>query len=389
MNFNFISIILLLGIAQGILLSLIIFHRHRKVFANRFLGLMMITSVLSLSHVLFSDLGLYKFQPFVMLIDLGAIFLVGPLHYLYAKHLIQPLSSFKRIEWLHFLPAIFYQLITIYYLISSDLIGATEQDFLAKIHPVTFLIINWVFVIQMLTYMVFTILLLGKYATKIKNVFSTIENIQLNWLRNITYMATFVIFIFTVENFLVIYDLNISSFNLSSILGAIYVYTMGYIGLSKSEIFGKKEIVASIEESRMVSEQDANAGKYQKSGLSKEEAGSYAKQLLTLMSSDQLYTDSTLTLQKLAIELNISTHHLSEIINTQLNQNFFDFVNQYRVNKVIEDMKSEKKEHLTLLGIALDSGFNSKSSFNTIFKKHTGITPSAYKLKLKEELEPA
>ena len=75
----------------------------------------------------------------------------------------------------------------------------------------------------------------------------------------------------------------------------------------------------------------------------------------------------------------ISTHNLSEVLNTILNQKFFDFINSYRVNKVKEDLTGHKKDHFTLFAIAIEAGFNSKSGFNSIFKRFTGRTPSQFR----------
>ena len=87
------------------------------------------------------------------------------------------------------------------------------------------------------------------------------------------------------------------------------------------------------------------------------------------------YIDSELTLNSLAEMLSISPHNLSEAINTQLDKSFFDFINFYRVERVKKDLLDPTNNHLKILAIAFDAGFNSKSSFNTIFKKHTNMTP--------------
>ena len=81
------------------------------------------------------------------------------------------------------------------------------------------------------------------------------------------------------------------------------------------------------------------------------------------------YTDGKLSLKQVATNLNISTNHLSQVINENLNKNFFDFVNEYRVNLIKEKMKDPNHKQFTLLALAFDCGFNSKSSFNVIFKK--------------------
>ena len=87
------------------------------------------------------------------------------------------------------------------------------------------------------------------------------------------------------------------------------------------------------------------------------------------MKNKSPYIDSNLTLNKLAKILDITAHNLSEVINLHMKQNFFDFVNKYRVEKVKRDLVDPEKKHLTFLAIAFDAGFNSKSSFNVIFKK--------------------
>jgi len=191
-----------------------------------------------------------------------------------------------------------------------------------------------------------------------------------------------------IENVLLLAGINLSNyFSLSSVLTAVYVYALGYLGLSKSEIFAEPKIVDSISHLAELSEQsrlenaapESPGQKYEKSGLSEEKAKAYLQQLLELMEKRQPYTNSELTLNQLAEMLSISSHNLSEIINTQMQQNFFDFVNAYRLEKVKKDLADPAKRHLTLLAIAFDAGFNSKSSFNLIFKKQTNLTPSEYR----------
>ena len=94
---------------------------------------------------------------------------------------------------------------------------------------------------------------------------------------------------------------------------------------------------------------------------------------------------SDLTLQDLADTLSISPHNLSEIINTQLGKNFYDFVNGYRVDAVQQRLTDPAYAHLTVLAIGLDAGFNSKSSFNAVFKKHVKMTPSQYRENVKRD----
>ena len=96
-------------------------------------------------------------------------------------------------------------------------------------------------------------------------------------------------------------------------------------------------------------------------------------------------TYSQLSLEGLAGQVGMTKHDLSQLINDQLNTNFFGFVNDYRIEAFKERLTQKEYEHYTLLGIALETGFNSKSSFNSIFKKAEGITPSAYKKQIQSK----
>jgi AraC-like DNA-binding protein len=101
--------------------------------------------------------------------------------------------------------------------------------------------------------------------------------------------------------------------------------------------------------------------------------------LLMIMETEKLYRNSRLSLKELAERMGFTENRLSQVINEGLNKNFYDFVNDYRVNEVIDVIRSRQRPHLTLLGLALEAGFNSKSSFNNIFRQKTGMTPSEFR----------
>jgi AraC-like DNA-binding protein len=97
------------------------------------------------------------------------------------------------------------------------------------------------------------------------------------------------------------------------------------------------------------------------------------------MQDEKPYLNAELTIQDLSSALNISKHHLTQVLNHSIGKNFFNFINEYRIEAVKKKIEDKKFAHLTLLAIAYDCGFNSKSSFNNIFKQYTGLTPSEYK----------
>lgn len=374
---NTINIVLIIAVAQGLLITILLFHKYSTLYPNRFLGLLMLIFSLSLIHIYLGEQELYE-QELVDTILTSVIFLLGPLHFLYTKYLIHQPRKFMKIEMLHFTPAIVFIIFIL--LVSNDWLPRNYGRLFLNEQDSGLIFINWAFVIQVLVYYSLSIRELKWYSWRIKDVFSSIEPVRLHWLRLLTYLGISIILIFLVENILNLFQINITNFHLSSVLGAIYVYAMGYLGISKTYIFKDavmEEITQDLPDD--YSSQKEIKAKYERSGLSRDQAQKYAEHLIELMEDKKVYLDSQLTLLQLAEMLSISPHHLSEIINGHLNQKFFDLINQYRVNHVIKDFTNEKKRHLTILGIGLEAGFNSKTTFNTIFKKFTGKTPSEYR----------
>jgi AraC-like DNA-binding protein len=113
--------------------------------------------------------------------------------------------------------------------------------------------------------------------------------------------------------------------------------------------------------------------------LSELEFSEIIGRLNTTMEHDKLFLNPEITLPELAKSIDIPSYQLSRIINEKFECNFFDFINGYRVNEVKSKLNDPTFSNLSLLGIAFDSGFNSKSAFNRIFKKTTGLTPSEFK----------
>jgi AraC-like DNA-binding protein len=103
------------------------------------------------------------------------------------------------------------------------------------------------------------------------------------------------------------------------------------------------------------------------------------RELTRLMEEEKLYLDFDISMSSLAQKMGLSNGYLSQIINQKEGQNFYDYINTYRVKAVVEKLSDAASAHLSMYGIALDCGFKSKSTFNAVFKKVTGKTPSEYK----------
>lgn len=153
---------------------------------------------------------------------------------------------------------------------------------------------------------------------------------------------------------------------------SVFIILLSYYGLKQNEVLITYPLESKIES-------DTEPEKYAASKLEDEELQKCCDKVGRYMITEKPYLDSDLTLPKLASDLDVSTHHLSQIINEVHGKNFFNFINQYRVEEVKRKIQDEKFQNYSLLGIALESGFNSKSAFNRVFKDVTGTTPSSFR----------
>ncbi len=147
-------------------------------------------------------------------------------------------------------------------------------------------------------------------------------------------------------------------------LFSIIIYAIGYLALIKPKILFPENLVRLITKPNTV--------------LTNEQLIFYADKVLYEIEKGRLYLNPDFKYTSLAGRVGISARYMSEVLNRQLGKSFTDLINDYRVKEVQQRLMDKSNQQFTLLAIALDSGFNSKASFNRIFKKHTGMTPSEY-----------
>jgi AraC-like DNA-binding protein len=218
--------------------------------------------------------------------------------------------------------------------------------------------------------------LFRKLDINIFNNFSNSTNIDLYWIRRLVLVFgivwTALISITVIHHIFGMFSMAFCTDGLFLSL-SLFVIVIGYFGLKQNVIFSSQNIVAEQKAAKV-------QARYSGSRLTGPEAKQYAEKLTGYMKSAKPYLNPDLSLPQLAAELNISSHYLSQVINEQFDLNFFDFVNGYRVEEFKEKITSTEFKNFSILGIALECGFNSKSAFNRIFKQTTGLTPSQYKM---------
>jgi AraC-like DNA-binding protein len=153
--------------------------------------------------------------------------------------------------------------------------------------------------------------------------------------------------------------------NLLVPLGAsMLVYALGYLKMRRPDASEREKLPVR---------------KTEKLQLTPERSGRYLNKLLQFMEQERPFTDGDLTIQKLAHKLAIPAPHLSQTINERLGKSFPDFINSYRIEEAKKHLLDPAKKHYTVLAIAEEVGFNSKSSFNEVFKKHVKMTPTEFR----------
>ncbi|MGE5107161.1 MAG: helix-turn-helix domain-containing protein [Sphingobacteriales bacterium] len=324
----------------------------------------------------------------------ASVFMHGPVFLFYTLSLATSNFRLGFRQALHLIPFTVCLGILISGIVFTNGVGNTTREVLTIVK-----------MISLLAYTSIVITQLKKHRNRVERIFSNTESKYLGWLK---FLAWGIIVVWIISSVgLLLY--NFSGFKIPQ-YGALagnlalcgLIFLIGYFGVRQEAIFNfaKKNgvtilpeeieiiIVPQIIDNSIIPETippDGNASepilndKYKNSGLSKQKSLELFEALGTLMKDRKPYQDTELTLFTLAKQLSIHPNHLSQIINQHHNQNFFDYINEHRVNDVKEALFSGKYDNLSLLGIGHEFGFNSKASFNRAFKKFTGMTPSAFR----------
>lgn len=358
---SFLAILNLLGAAQGLLLSLALLGaRSDNKTANRLLAALTLTiSIVVSGAVLLTSNYVFRF-PHLSRLHQPFVFLAGPLLFLYIRTLTSPARKLEKRDLLHFIPfALCVVFLLPYYfkshagkivVLSFEYIGQFSQWYYIR---------SALFIVQLLVYLVLIALTIIKYSRDVKDR-------QAPHDKTILFEIRFFVIAVSLLWVAIILRLAFQTVpNLLVPLGAsLLVYALGYLKMRRPE----------------TSESDELAGKkYEKSQLTPERSERYLNKLLRLMETERPYLDGDLTVQKLAEKLSIPAPHLSQTINERLGKSFPDFINSYRVEEAKRKLLDPALKHLSVLGIAEEVGFNSKSSFNAVFKKHTNMTPSEFR----------
>jgi len=368
------------GLSISVLLLSLLITKRDKLVADRFLIIYLVFFIVSLAYFHYEATGALEYSTW-MIFGKGIYLLGGPLFFYYVYTLTKGRRPTYVIIIFTLLPYILYSITFFYF--QSQVFGKIPVHiengllYIGNNLSTVWTIFIIAFVLTEPFYIAWFYILLRDYKHNLKQSLSNIDRINLNWLNTLFYLWLVNALVLLPVSLLGIGS-NIVSESAIDLLIRLcsfsFIFIAGFYGFRQTSIFTNTTPIIQKENKQPA---------YERSGLSKEQAKTYHASLLSLMADKKPYLDGELSAAQLADQLGVSVNHLSQVLNQEQGQNFFDFVNYYRVREVQAKMADPANNNLTLLAIALESGFNSKSSFNNLFKKFTGQTPSQYHKSLK------
>ncbi len=369
------TLFLAFGSFSGVLLfPTLLFSWRGNIKANRLLGLVILTVTLILLNPVLMQLTTDLSQhTYLVRATSSLFFLVGPLSYLYVKACTEEHFQFQPQYWLHFVPVLLDLAYNIQFYVKSPSYKMAYLEDLQDGNPQTeFLILSSLKVLHIFIYFLLSQREIIRYRHHLKEVKTYIDFSYETWLR-----------IFTSDLMLIVVmaaGLIITRYSDPLEVGTFLAFLLMILIVQIASLI-KPEIFHGFPEPR-------RKVQYREGGsslISQDEKQKLYEKLLDFMESNHPQEDPEITLDGLAEKLDTKRNYLSLVINELSGKNFMDFINSYRVEEAKQRLVDPDSQQYTILAVAFDVGFNSKSAFYAAFKKATGMTPSQYRNSVNEE----
>lgn len=352
MEFNFI----LTGLV--LMLSFVTFSLSNRMNKYSNIYLTFLFSLLTLIFILHLMAEYFFDEKYGLDIIIESIkFLIPSLLYLCIYHFVNNSNHFLKKHYPLFIPSIIVAVILIFLNITE-----TNRSFLESNYEIidAFLLITLILFSVITFYLEIKMLL--RHKKNILNIHSNIKGVSLNWIYNLilTFSLILIVHLFfeisSEDNYFTYF------FNFILVISLLYA---GYHIVQQRDIYDTYYHNTEIQKEKIID---------------KSLVLEIAKKLQHIMEEEKLFLNKDLSLTILSTKLNTTTHIMSYLINTHYNVNFYSYINKFRLDYSKSLLNNPNKKHLSIEGIAYESGFGSKSTFNTLFKKDTGTTPSQYKM---------
>lgn len=366
---------LYISIGASLLLSFLLITNPQKVNrkATFWFGLFVLCIFILLINDLLTIQDVYGQSGFLAILLKFSNYLIAPFFYISINYYINPTQKWEQKDWFLFsFPIATIGLYIVYFLFKSP--NQSEEDFFSSWFVLGF---NIVFCLQLVPFFYFSHTKIIKHQNNIRLFSSSIENIDLKWLNHMV-IGSITMACFWILNILT--QISQISTYFDIIGNSIYLFGFLYIAyhfIKQKEIFPFNEIHR--EEIHEIISHTNSFEINKKKLVSDEFLEAYKFKLTEVMQNEKPYLDCELSLVKLASCVQLSSHTLSYVLNKGFDENFYQFVNRYRIEEAKKLLLDRSKSNLNLVGIAFEVGFNSKTVFNTTFKKMTNCTPTEFK----------
>lgn len=366
---NLLYTLMLIGALQGIGFAVItLYSKKFKSKSNLFLAFLILCFSLNNLQYYFWETDILTAEVFFGIVYIPFASLSMVMYYFYVQFFLYPKSRISFTQKLLFLPFLFFLLFTVVYKIGNamNLLSESHYQFFGNfIYVHEGICILYSLILLILSYR--TILQFEKSQTKGN---TGIPKQNLNWLKTVSLISFILCFIWV---FALLDELkngsdNVSFYYILWIGMSITIYILGHLGLYRFGIMQEQKKIQSYSRNspaviiERISSKNENIEAFE-----------------NFIKKEKNYLDHNLSLDVVATKLNLNSSYLSRIINHELGISFSDYVNELRIEEAKTFLENAEFENYTLVAIGLEAGFNSKTAFNTAFKKFTRKTPSEYK----------
>jgi AraC-like DNA-binding protein len=402
-DFSFYSSLLLIFFVHGLVYAILLFRKGIKneSSSDKWLAIFLLLCILYISPWMVGFAGWYDNQPYrdiLFYVPTQHLLWMGPVIFFYVQSLLNPSFRFGKKEWLHLLPGFLYLVYSVIVVVTDKLILHRYYFLADQTDPDFDLWYQLTGFVSMFMYFMLSIRYYNGYKRLMVQVVSYADVVLFRWVKNFLYAFLFMLIIrllFYIAAFfpffqrmrymgdwwqffsfaIIFYYIAIEGFSNSIETKVPFKFKLlGYHSPKLLQYTGTDHNDSFIEDAEVIDIDNEPVSKTEDDNLLNE----WKLKIVQLLEKDKIYEDPELSLTQMAKQLGTNPSLLSKMINQGFQQNFNDFINNYRIEAVKQKLQLGEQKTQTLLGIAYDCGFNSKATFNRAFKKVTGVSPKEW-----------
>lgn len=356
------SLFYLAGVFIACFSSLLILGKRKKIMADYVLAVwfLMIGIHLILFMLFFS--GSYVKYPYFLGFEVIFPFIHGPMLYVYVLCVTGRNPGVKT-ALLHGIPVLMICILLSQFLMMSPWDRLASYQNGNNGYKSLSKVIKYLMILSGIVYVVLSLLAVRKYTKGISSQYSNTEKINLNWLYYLIAGIAFIWIAVIIRNDILIFSIVV-----------LFIVVAAYFGISRVGILDLPVSIDMTEDK----EQDHEMVKYQKNSPGDEAIQSIYEKLVYKMEHEKLYKDPELNLNNIAKVLEVHPNVLSQVINSMEQKNFYDYINRQRIEEFKRTVVLQENQKYTILSLAFECGFNSKTSFNRNFKKYMNCSPTEF-----------